>query len=259
MQKKYPTPYDEVNHIVDHLLAESKRVLGKQFVGLYLHGSLITGDFNSESSDIDFLCVTANKLPDETILALEEMYFNLKDIDAKWWFQLEGSFTPQADMLRYNPENGPYPTVHEGKFYLAGHESHWIIQRYLLRKNPVIVEGIDPKEFIAPVSVDDLHGALRSFLNEWWIPMLENPVKLEAQNYQAYAILTMCRMLYTFENGEIVSKPASARWVQEKIPEWRGLVEWALTWKENGVFEDKKNEAMAFMRFAVVISKRKKA
>ncbi|MBT3189561.1 MAG: nucleotidyltransferase domain-containing protein [Anaerolineae bacterium] len=58
MQKNYPTPYPEVNTIVDHLFVNIKKILGEQFVGLYLHGSLITGDFNLESSDIDFLCVT---------------------------------------------------------------------------------------------------------------------------------------------------------------------------------------------------------
>ncbi len=255
MQKNYPTLYPEVNHIVEHLLAESKKILGKRFLGLYLHGSLITGGFNPESSDIDFLCVTADTLSEETVAALEKMYFALKEVDAKWWYKLEGSFTPQADMYRYNPENGPYPTVHEGKFYLARHESHWIIQRHILLKNAVIVEGIDPKEFIALVSVDDLHGALHSFLNEWWIPMLENPVKLDSQEYQAYAILTMCRMLYTFKNDEVASKPASARWVREKFPEWHKLVGWALAWKEDNVIDDKKNETMSFIQFTVDSSK----
>ena len=256
MQKNYPTPYPAVNRIVDHLLAETKKVLGEQFLGFYLFGSLSTGDFDPESSDIDFLCTTADKLSDKTVAALEKMYFDLEEFDSKWWYKLEGSFTPQADMYRYNPENGPYPTIHEGKFYLSGHESHWIIQRHLLLKNAVIGEGAEPKTFIAPVSVDDLHGALRSFLEEWWIPMLENPVKLDAQEYQAYAILTMCRMLYTFENDEIASKPVSARWVQEKFPEWRELVNWALAWKENKVFSEKKNETITFMQFTVDFSKR---
>ena len=159
-------------------------------------------------------------------------------------------------MYLYNPANGPYPTVHEGKFYLAGHESHWIIQRHLLLKNAVIVEGDEPSTFIASVSVDDLHGALRSFLDEWWIPMLENPVKLDAQEYQAYAILTMCRMLYTFENDEIASKPVSAHWVQENFNEWRDLVKWALQWNEDDKFADKKNETKALMQFTVEFSKR---
>ena len=116
MQKNYPTPYPEVNDMVDQLLAESKKVLGEQFLGLYLFGSLSTGDFNPESSDIDFLCTTADKLSEETIAALEKMFFDLEEFDPKWWYKLEGSFTPQADMYRYNPENGPYPTIDTKQF-----------------------------------------------------------------------------------------------------------------------------------------------
>jgi hypothetical protein len=119
----------------------------------------------------------------------------------------------------------------------------------------VIVEGDKPKSFIAPVSVDDLHGALRSFLDEWWIPMLENPAKLDAQNYQAYAILTMCRMLYTFENDEIASKPVSACWAQESFPEWHELIDWAIAWDEKGSFSEKKKEALGFIQFAVDFSR----
>ena len=251
MQKNYPTPYRKVNRIVDRLLTELKKVLGEQFLGFYLFGSISTGDFNPESSDIDFLCTTAYKLSEETIAALEKMYFDLEEFDPEWWYQLEGSFTPQADMYRYNPQNGPYPTVHEGKFYLAGHESHWIIQRHLLLTNAVIVEGAEPSTFIAPVSVDDLHGALRSFLDEWWIPMLENPAKLDSQEYQAYANLTMCRMLYTFGNDEIASKPVSARWAQANFPEWSELVGWALAWIEDSSSPDNKKETMGFIQFAV--------
>lgn len=251
MQNNYPSPYPKVNDMVDRFLAETKRVLGEQFLGFYLFGSLSSGDFDIQSSDIDFLCTTTDKLSEEVIIDLEKMYFDLERFDPKWWYRLEGSFTPQADMYRYNPDNGPYPTVHEGRFYLAGHESHWIIQRHLLLKNAVIVEGEEPKNFIAPVSVDDLHGALCSFLDEWWIPMLEDPVKLDTHEYQAYAILTMCRMLYTFKNDEIASKPVSARWAQENFPEWRKLIDWAMAWKENDSFPDKKKETMAFIQFAV--------
>ncbi|MBT3189562.1 MAG: DUF4111 domain-containing protein [Anaerolineae bacterium] len=193
------------------------------------------------------------KLSDEIISALEGMHASLKEVDVKWWYQLEGSYTPKENMRRYNPEDGPYSSVHEGNFYLAGHESHWIIQCYLLRKNAVIVEGINPATFIDPVGTEDIHGAILEFLNEWWIPMLENPVKLEKQDYQAYAILTMCRMLYTFENDEIASKPASAKWVQGNFGKWHDLIEWALNWKEDAGL-GKKKETVALMQFTVDFS-----
>ena len=40
-----------------------------------------------------------------------------------------------------------------------------------------------------------------------------------SQGYQAYAILSMCRVLYTLEFGTVVSKPAAARWAQGTLDE----------------------------------------
>ncbi|HXD09520.1 MAG TPA: nucleotidyltransferase domain-containing protein, partial [Anaerolineales bacterium] len=50
-----PTPYAEVNQILALLLTNAKEILEDQFVGMYLYGSLSSGDFNPETSDIDFL------------------------------------------------------------------------------------------------------------------------------------------------------------------------------------------------------------
>ena len=48
---------------------------------------------------------------------------------------------------------------------------------------------------------------------------------------QPFAVLTLCRTLYTLEHGVVVSKPVAARWCQQTIDQqWTTLIEWALTW-----------------------------
>jgi hypothetical protein len=42
-----PTPYPDVNAILNVLLAAVRAILGNQFVGFYLYGSLASGDFDS--------------------------------------------------------------------------------------------------------------------------------------------------------------------------------------------------------------------
>jgi hypothetical protein len=55
---------------------------------------------------------------------------------------------------------------------------------------------------------------------------------LRSDDYQAYAILTMCRALYTLETGAIASKPAAARWAQAALSETRSVsIERALAWR----------------------------
>ena len=66
-----PTQYPEINKVLDLLLSSATMVLGNQLVGMYLYGSLSSGDFDPESSDIDFLVVTTSTLSDKAIADLE--------------------------------------------------------------------------------------------------------------------------------------------------------------------------------------------
>ncbi len=92
--------------------------------------------------------------------------------------------------------------------------------------------GPDPKTLIDPVGPDELRGAARGTLGEWWSPMLKEPTFLRTSEYRAYAVLTMCRALYTVQNGEIVSKPVAARWAMESAAKERTrLIEASLSWR----------------------------
>ena len=53
--------------MLELLLSSATRVLESQLVGMYLYGSLSSGDFDLETSDIDFLVVTTSTLSDKTI------------------------------------------------------------------------------------------------------------------------------------------------------------------------------------------------
>jgi hypothetical protein len=78
-----------------------------------------------------------------------------------------------------------------------------------------------------------------ALLREWWAPMLENTGRLQQPGYHAYAILTMCRCLYTLEHGTVVTKAVAARWAQEKLgARWAGLIERAMRWPGGEQLED---------------------
>ncbi|MBA3600955.1 MAG: DUF4111 domain-containing protein [Acidobacteria bacterium] len=88
-------------------------------------------------------------------------------------------------------------------------------------------------------------------LNEWWSPMLQNPAWINSDEYQAYAVLTMCRALFTIENGTIASKPVSARWALETLIErWKDLIEKASAWR-HGKQLNKLDETLDFIRYTV--------
>ena len=71
------TQYPEINKLLDLLLSSAATVLGNQLVGMYLYGSLASGDFNPETSDIDFLVVTTSSLSDKNFAELESMHHRI--------------------------------------------------------------------------------------------------------------------------------------------------------------------------------------
>jgi hypothetical protein len=104
---------------------------------------------------------------------------------------------------------------------------------------------------IDPVAPQDLRRAVLGYLREWWAPMLKDPARLRSREYQAYAVLTMCRALYTLEHGTVVTKDAAARWAQETLdPRWTALIERALAWPR-GAQADQLNETLDLIRYTL--------
>jgi hypothetical protein len=245
------TPYSEVNLVLQQLLSGIQAILGDRFVGLYLYGSLASGDFNPKTSDIDFVVVTTDELPAETIAALEAMHLDLRDGDLKWAKKLEGAYMPLHTLRRFDPDAAPCPAINEGRFYVDRQGNDWVIQRYILREYNAAIVGPSLRDLIDPVQPDDLRQAVRGVLHSWWEPMLRDPAWIRTGEYQAFAVLTMCRALYTFRYGTIASKPVSARWAQQALGErWVSLIAWALTWEQD-LAADHLSETLEFIRYTL--------
>jgi Domain of unknown function (DUF4111) len=251
-QASAPTPYPEINAVLGVLLAGVQAILGDQFTGLYLHGSLAYGDFNSLTSDIDFLVVTEGALPPETFSALKDMHACLFLSGLAWSQKLEGAYMPKTVLRRHNPAPAPIPWLGEdGHFAMEGLGSDWIIQRWILREKGRVVSGPPQAGLIDPVSAEQLRQAVRESLREWWSPPYPSPQRFQSGEYQAYAVLTMCRSLYVLENGRVASKPQAARWAMRKLGGgWPGLISAAAAWQP-GIEFDKLDETLEFIRFTL--------
>jgi predicted nucleotidyltransferase len=244
-----PTPNAEVNFILNLLRSEVQQILGNQLVGMYLYGSLALGDFDRQKSDIDFVVVTDGELSDELMEVLKVMHRRLAASGSKWAYELEGSYIPQKALRRYNPYSVRHPHIDRGGGSLSveQHDSDWVIQRYILREHGIILAGPDPKTIIDPILPDDLRQAVLDLL-WWWELQMMDTRRLETSNYQAYAVLSMCRLLYTMEYGTIVSKPEAARWALRTAGEERtALIERALAWQP-GMELDRLNQTLDFIR-----------
>jgi predicted nucleotidyltransferase len=250
--KTNPTPYQDVNTVLNILLTEAKDVLGKQFTGMYLYGSLSSGDFNPDSSDLDFLVVTEDTLPEKIISELETMHNRIWKTGLKWAAKLEGSYVHKDLIRRHDPEGTPCPTVNEGKFYVDRRGSDWIIQRHVIRETSVVLDGPDPKKLIDFVSQYDIRNAVMGILHEWWFPMLGNPSWLRDKEAgdRAFSVITMCRVLHALEHGTIVSKPKAIQWARTQLSDtWIKLIAKAVAVSNHKDQDVSTEETLNFIKF----------
>ena len=265
-QDPSPTPFAEVNVVLDVLLPEVKTILGEQFIGMYLYGSLAYGGFDRDS-DVDFAVVTREELPEVLFSGLAVMHARIATLDSWCATQLEGTYIPRQALQTYDPvralhlhiDRGPGEHLHrmqlEDTRLSRAWWGGWVLLRAVVRENGIPLAGPAPTTLIDPVSPDELKQANLAVLDGWAGSLLEHPAELASRGYQSYTVLTLCRTLYTLEHGAIVSKQVAASWAQEMLGEpWMSLIERAWDGRHHPDAEaspEDVNGTLEFIRFTL--------
>ncbi len=225
------TPYDDVNGILRRLLTGARAILGDNFVGMYLDGSLASGDFEYETSDIDFVVGTAVPATPEQMDQLVQLHGRIGHSTSKWAMEIEAAYIPVEALRRYDPANATHPYIDRGDCRLRWEHlaMDWVIHRHVLQTSGITLAGPPIQTLVDPVTPYELRQAVIGLFNFWWLPMSQEPAQLVEEGYRRYAVLTMCRMLYTLAKGAVVSKPAAAQWALDNLEaRWQPLIAWAM-------------------------------
>jgi len=251
MNYRTTTQSPEVNELMQALLDSLLDLLGPRLAGLYLTGSLALGDFRPESSDIDFVVATRGLLGGEAIAQLARMHGQLRGSTRLYSNRMEGDYVPLEAIRRYDPHHFTYPHLGvDGHFAVERHDSNEVIQWAVLREHGIVLYGLPPDAIMDEISPQQIRTAERDFLREWWRPQLQDPHRLEDAEYQAYTVLTMCRILYTLEFGRIVSKSQAARWAALEFPQYAGLISLAEKWRRGSRFNERES-TLDMLRFVL--------
>ena len=81
--------------------------LGARLRGLYLYGSLVTGDFDSETSDVDLLAVTDGPLDAAELARLDAVHSVLVERHPAWLDRIEIAYIAAA--ARTTPSRAASP------------------------------------------------------------------------------------------------------------------------------------------------------
>jgi len=224
------TPYAEVNELIELILSSLQSILGKKLVGLYLFGSLVIGDFDPRLSDIDLMAALTSDLDNREFEALRKMHIDFAQQHREWDGRIEVCYISLAALNTVRSRVSQIARISPGEpFHLRESSKEWLSNWYLVRGRGVTLFGPSPQAIIEPISKDEFIQTIKAHARAWgeWIH------DMHTRGGLAYAILTMCRALYTCTNGEQVSKKQAALWAQQALPEWSQLIQDALLWREN--------------------------
>lgn len=250
------TPYADLDGLLNGLLGEMRSILSSRLVGLYLYGSLVAGDFDRNSSDIDLLAVTSSGIDGEEFARSRKMHADFASKNREWDGRLEIAYVPADALKTYRTRPSEIAVISPGEpFHLKEAANDWLINWRMVREQGVAIFGPPPAAFIDPISKEEFLGAVREQAKDWrvWVHHAARERK-----GQAYTILTMCRALYAWENGKQASKREAARWAQERLPQWASLIRnalaWRDAWRDEEVAEDNAAtfpETVRFVNFVV--------
>jgi predicted nucleotidyltransferase len=214
------------------LLSSVQQVLGDNLVGVYLRGSLATGEL-TETSDLDVFAATERPVSDEEFAALADMHGQLGALSNPYARRVEMAYVDRVALRRFEPGQR-HPTLGQGEeFQWTEHSTNWILERWTLREHGVALVGPDPQTLIDPISPDELRAAVSVRLRDWedWANDHEDPDWSLPRAHKAYVIETMCRALHTLACGELASKQQSVSWAVKNLPEpWSHTVERSRCW-----------------------------
>lgn len=225
------TSYDDINKLFDVLLARIQSVLHEKLVGLYLYGSLVSGDFDHDISDIDLLAVTSEPVDETEFNALKKMHDDIAKEYNEWNDRIEVQYVSLSGLKTCKTKKSKIVTISPGEpihFVEAGKD--WLLNWYVVLEKGIALLGPHQKSIIPKITKDEYINAVREDAL-LWKERIKKYTTQSPRGSLAYVVFTLCRALYGYKHGDQVSKQHAASWVAKEFPEWASLIDDAISWR----------------------------
>ncbi|MBM3315383.1 DUF4111 domain-containing protein [candidate division WOR-3 bacterium] len=241
---------DELTDLLRAIAADFPVLLKDNLVGIYLWGSLTCDAFEERCSDVDSVVVTKRD-PDSAEFAALEKWFAESTMRNQWTRRLDMRFVIDGEFLDSTSRCCGFS---EGRFTRHGSDGNPIIWLFIGERG-VTLWGREAKRVAPEVTPECLGAALLRELGylRGNLAKHEGSRSVDAFRYNAYAVLTACRIIYTARHHALVSKERAYRWAVGMLPpEWRPVIETAWQNRHDGDGEttpETERDAAAFVRF----------
>lgn len=249
-----------VQRVLNEIRYRYQKILGRDLVGIYLHGSLAFGCFSWNRSDIDFIVVTENNPSQEKKEALIEVLLSMEYYGPVKGFEMS---IVQESVCR----SFVYPTpfvLHYSSMYREACKAD--LKAYCCK-----MHGVD-KDLAAHMTVikkagvvligREIHSVFGEVpANAYWDSICNDIINAvdEIKQNSTNVILNLCRVLAYRRDGLILSKFEGAIWAEKWLPSrFSELIHGAgnvYTGREKENIDTEKREAFACYMLKEIFSK----
>jgi predicted nucleotidyltransferase len=259
-------PYPELREVLALFVEKVSAELKENLVGIYLVGSLASGDFDLDS-DVDFMVVTHTELTEKDMQPLQDIQIQIHAIDCYPARHLEGSYISLGDLndgSTVGQKNLYYFDNGSTAYELSTHDNQWHV-RWILRERGITLAGQKPETLLGPIPLDEMYKEIKAAMREvmkYFEEDINAPRSFWNSRFgQPFTVLTYCRMLHSLHTGTVQSKKAGAAWAKEFVdPKWGKVIDAA--WTERGgvrfmekIFQRAEqtvlDETLEFMKYAL--------
>jgi Domain of unknown function (DUF4111) len=225
--------------------------MGDRLRGLYIFGSLVAGDFDVETSDIDLLAIVASDIDGTALVALKEMHDEIVRRYPEWEDRVEVAYVSVDAITNFKTHPSRIARISPGEpLHHREMDIQWLMDWYQVQEHSITVFGGPPQQYIPYISTEEFIESLENRLPSWRIDVRE----ARTVGHQSFVILSLCRSLYSIQYHQQISKVAAGEWASREFPEWSQLVRDALRWHGSSDKSESLStqaEAIGFVEFAI--------
>jgi predicted nucleotidyltransferase len=257
-----PTPYPELNAVLQELVESVQAALGNSFVAACLQGSFAVGDFDRHS-DVDFIVAIEDELSDAQVHALQAMHERIYNVDCAWAQHLEGSYFPKRILKDYSQRGKQlWYLDHGSRSLVRSDHCNTAVVRWVVREHGVALAGQRPEALVDPIPVEALRQEIMQTISGWGQEILAQTERFNNRFYQTFIVLSYCRMLHDLHTGFAGSKRAGAEWAKAVLdPSWAGLIDRAWDGRPNPALSVRQyadpadfRSTLEFVKYAIRVS-----
>ena len=227
-----------VQEICDRMVDGLKDILGGNLYGIYTYGAAVFPD-SGPVTDIDSHVILKESLNDRNREDIFLLYSKLAEDYPPLGSELDVWYILLDDARKTSPPLNQLKTDMRDESW-ALHRAHIRAGRF------IILDGPEPDRIFPAPSWEEITDALNHEME-----YIRNNL-----NYPAYCVLNLCRIMYSFQERDVViSKRFSGIRAGNTIPEWSSVIQAALrTYGGNDTPADKsllQDNVESFLKFAL--------